>query len=330
MRRQLVVAARGERGQVLPALLLLALALLAGGVLLFQVGWASTLRAGAVTAADAAALAGAQDVRAQLEGGVLGLGLINPSGVNERRVRRAAADWAQRNGGTLTAFDYDPSGPYVRVEVESAERMDGGSGLEDTAGQGGRARARAELEITYTLGLPISVGPPGAGAGLPEDELALLADRAGAPVRDDSALRRYGARCGGGQVDVAHLTDDMKVAILRAEDLLGRGLAISSGHRTPACQAAITDPVGGRVAAPGMSLHNYGMAIDTPDHAALATVARQVGLCQPFPSDDYVHFSLASGPECGGRSGVLGPGGAFPGGLGSFAEFDVWLVPWDR
>ena len=56
---------QGERGQILPGLLVVMLALLAVGVLMFQVGKAAVLRSSAQTAADAAALAGAREIKRQ-------------------------------------------------------------------------------------------------------------------------------------------------------------------------------------------------------------------------------------------------------------------------
>ena len=56
----------GERGQILPGLLVVMLAVLAVGMLMFQVGKAAVLRSGAQTAADAAALAGAREIKRQL------------------------------------------------------------------------------------------------------------------------------------------------------------------------------------------------------------------------------------------------------------------------
>jgi hypothetical protein len=147
------------------------------------------------------------------------------------------------------------------------------------------------------------------------------------PVRADSALRRYHARCGGGFVDVYHLTTEMKVAILRAEDAMGQGLRLNSAYRTVACQAAITNPVGGRIAPPGRSLHNHGLAIDTNMVSQLrAAIASRgdVELCQPFPNDDFVHFSWQHARECGGAAG----GRSAPLDPLSIVSFDIRLVRW--
>src|SRR3954454_5606956 len=60
-------AMRSDDGQILPGLLVVLLALLAVGMMMFQVGRAAVLRSDAQTAADAAALAGATEIRRQLE-----------------------------------------------------------------------------------------------------------------------------------------------------------------------------------------------------------------------------------------------------------------------
>ena len=57
---------RREEGQIIPALVVIMLTLVAFGMLFFQVGRASVFRTQAQTGADAAALAAAKDVRAQL------------------------------------------------------------------------------------------------------------------------------------------------------------------------------------------------------------------------------------------------------------------------
>src|SRR5688500_10802889 len=56
-----------EDGQILPGLVVLLLAILALGVMGFQIGKAAILRSQAQTAADAAALAGAREIKRQLQ-----------------------------------------------------------------------------------------------------------------------------------------------------------------------------------------------------------------------------------------------------------------------
>lgn len=328
---------RREGGQVAPGLLMLLVALLAGGVVLFQVGKATDLRAQAVTAADAAALAGAQDIKRQLEAQILSGGAYNCALTQSASAYAAAQSYAQKNDATVTSFR--KVGCDVWVTVGGNRSLEGeGARRVKSEGQTATAEAHATVDITLALGALPSFSMGGGfagGAGLPSSELEGLSEAAGIPVRPDSALRNYNADCGSG-VDVVHLADAMKIAILKAEEALGRGISITSAFRTVACQAAISpsQAMGGRVAPPGASMHNYGLAIDTPDAFAIARVGDQAGLCQPFPApgDDNVHISISTGPECGGSTGPLGgPGSGLPygGNVGSFATFEVKLVPYD-
>ena len=315
---------RSEEGQVLPALLLLLVALAVGGVMLLQVGAGADLRARAQTAADAAALAGARELRSQLVLQVAATGTFGGA-VDEAAIATAADDYAQRNGGRVTS--YRRIGFDVLVAVESLDALGPEARPIESEGSRATARARARLTPSYSLGVAPQL--TGGGAGVPESELRELAEKAGldyADIHPSSALRVYGSNCASGVADVVHLQEEMKIAILRAEALLGGPLSLSSGYRTYACQAHLFATVTGPVAPPGQSMHNYGLAIDVNNFGALASVAGQVGLCQPLPANDAVHFSVASGPECGGRSGVLGPGAAFGGNVGSFVTFEIRLV----
>ena len=93
------------------------------------------------------------------------------------------------------------------------------------------------------------------------------------------------------------LTPAMAAAVAQAGVLLGSPVPISSGWRSTAQQAALwanrhLNPY--PVAPPGTSMHERGLAIDVPGPfvATLRTVAAAVGLCQPLPVSDPVHFEL--------------------------------------
>lgn len=91
------------------------------------------------------------------------------------------------------------------------------------------------------------------------------------------------------------LTPAMAAAIARAEQLLGTPIPIVSGYRSPEAQQALWDNRATNpypVAAPGTSMHERGLAIDVPASfvPTLLTVAAQVGLCQPLPASDPIHF----------------------------------------
>jgi len=314
----------------MPALFVMVVGLLALGIMLLQVGRATDIRAEGVTAADAGALAGAKNMRIQLIAITAAIGYPDPDLVNEVAVCATAAGYVARNGATMTGCR--KFGFRVFVDVRMNRGLTGerarSMGLEgDTA----TADAVAEVRLTYSLGSPGGGGGLSAvGGGIGRAALMELADEAGVSVPSSSSLMSS-QPCAVG-ADTVNLSREMKIAILRAEALLGHPLSINDGYRTIACQASIpsTANPGGRVAAPGASLHNYGMAIDVANYGELARVAARVGLCQPFPgaNDDPFHFSLSSGPECAGRGGPLGSGGAFGGlaGVAAFVGFDVILV----
>jgi hypothetical protein len=114
------------------------------------------------------------------------------------------------------------------------------------------------------------------------------------------ATRRPGAFGAGGPASGAGgrragLDPTMLAALARADGLLGRPVAVASGLRTHAQQAALwerraTNPY--PVARPGTSDHERGLAIDVPRGEVddLLRVASAAGLCQPLPARDPIHF----------------------------------------
>jgi hypothetical protein len=322
---------REERGQVAGVLLVLLVGIMAIGLMLFQGGKSSLLRAEGVTAADAAAIGGAYNVRDQLYRIMLHTGYPDPNLVNEAEVCARAASEAAEDGGRLLECDHFAF--QVRVRVETQEALDG-EGAAEGIGEGARgaAGATAELNALYSMAFP--TGPPAWGVranglGLSVGELKDLAQKAGIDFIGSSSLQ-HSLPCNLG-ADTVNLTDEMKIAIISAEAILGHPLQINDGFRTFACQvAAAANPgnPGGRAAAPGRSMHNAGMAIDVQNYGELGRIAHRIGLCQPFPDpgDDPFHFSLSSGVECGGAAGPLGAGGAFGGNPASFVTFEVRLI----
>ena len=149
---------RHEEGQVLPALLVLFLALLAMGTVLFQLGTASTMRAQAQTAADAAALAGAREIERQLVSALGALGPVPQEAIGPDLVTRvldglslsqpmeaAERDYAGRNGAHLVAADR-PGALEAQVDVETE--------TEKT-----RALGRARVLVTVTAPSSSPVDP---------------------------------------------------------------------------------------------------------------------------------------------------------------------------
>jgi hypothetical protein len=300
--------ARGERGQITPALMLLVVALLAAGVLLLQVGRATVIQARTTTAADAAALAAAGDLRDQLAEQLRETGFNEPRPISVTRMRRDADTYARRNGGRVVDFEVRLSQFEIYVQVESLQAMDGAAGV-DSAGRRGLTEAWSEVATTYAF------GPPPDGA---------------TPVGGGDA--RPGVNGNGGNVEdyINALAPQMQVAVRALNQAMGGTLVINSGYRSAAYQAQLCQEVTGPCAPPGRSMHQYGLAIDVGNwQAALAALRAnpEIELCHPLPENDAWHFSHLSGSECGGSRGNLGGGGGPGGGFyANYATFDVHLI----
>jgi hypothetical protein len=107
--------------------------------------------------------------------------------------------------------------------------------------------------------------------------------------------RRFGAA--RGPSGVLGLVPELRAALERAEALLGSEVPLTSGWRSYADQERLWRRRGSNpypVAPPGTSSHERGRAVDVPRAfvGRLRAVAGRVGLCQPFPATDPVHFEL--------------------------------------
>ncbi|HET8951868.1 MAG TPA: pilus assembly protein TadG-related protein [Solirubrobacteraceae bacterium] len=155
----------GERGQILPGLLVVMLALLAVGVLMFQVGKAAVLRSSAQTAADAAALAGAREIKRQLMAQWATTGTTDISLISRPLVIARMAEYAKKNDATLIPSSVVIQGADVKAAVTTDEQLGDGAkdiGEEDAEGE---AHARARIELTAALGVGGSIGPVPGGGG---------------------------------------------------------------------------------------------------------------------------------------------------------------------
>lgn len=154
---------RSERGQALPALVLIATGLVAFTVLVIvPLGSATDRRAEARTAADAAALAAVDAVAENARGlGTLlppGLGgdpgngkaLLNALERLDENGAAAAADYAARNGGELVDFSLTLSVAEGRPVVRAYARTRGVRPVE-TTDQHAYASATAEVRVLSGL-----------------------------------------------------------------------------------------------------------------------------------------------------------------------------------
>ena len=154
---------RRQDGQIIPALVMMMLALVVVGMMFFQVGRAAIFSTEAQTAADAAALAAVKNVQQQLVEQVAATGTSSLALINSARVAAAAESYAQRNGGHVTKIDR--RGVDVKVWVVTNETLGRGAkrlDREDTRGEA-RARARVELLAIPGSGGGSSIGPTVGG-----------------------------------------------------------------------------------------------------------------------------------------------------------------------
>lgn len=143
-------------------------------------------------------------------------------------------------------------------------------------------------------------------AALPDSPPAATA----APAGDAGGITPVGQRTSGAGVDgapgtfddyVGALAPDMQVAVRQLDAAMGGGLRIVSGYRSAGYQEQLCRRVAGPCAPPGRSLHQHGLAIDTPDwqRAVTALAAHpEIALCQPLPGSDANHLSHHTGSEC--------------------------------
>jgi hypothetical protein len=180
-----------EDGQILPGLVMLLLAILALGVVGFQIGKAAMQRSQAQTAADAAALAGAREIKRQLEQQWATFGTTDVGAIDKNLVVARMREYADRNGGRL-----DPENPPkidgadVRVYVETLSTL--GEDAKDVGQEDSRgwARARAALSLGASLGGTGAVGgtnaagspmPTGGTPKVTEDEWDEIRKKIGKP-----------------------------------------------------------------------------------------------------------------------------------------------------
>jgi len=182
-----------EEGQILPGLAVLLGVTLALGLLFFQVGKASVLRSDAQNAADAAALAGAQEIQRQLLAQYALSGFTDPARISEPAVIAKMREFARKNDGELVKQELNLMAVDVKAWVVSERELG-----EDAAPAGredyeATAKARAQVALTtFSLGDPGLSSPAPAqgnvpGGGIPkitEDEWKELKRKIGPGPRD--------------------------------------------------------------------------------------------------------------------------------------------------
>ncbi len=290
LRLGLSAAARDQRGQVLPLLLVVIVALLTAGVLVFQLAFSTNLVAQAQTAADAAALAGENEVLRELRNPVLAPdGTYLAPFVSRAEVSSAAARYASLNGGRLLGdVQIIPSiaGDDVLVTVETVQGLpqnsvDAGA----TAVREARASTDPFRSAAATAAGPTDASLPTGGTFVP-----------------------HGGAYGFFPAPGANYSVGSEPEIAARLDALGKALQLHligiSGYRTPGHSVE----VGGSADDP----HTCGAASDTPGIEGVPeSTLEQYGLTRPFPGDpheaDHIQLAGTGGSVCVG--GSAGGGG---------------------
>ena len=162
-------ALRGEDGQIVPALLVILLLCMAFGFMMLQVGLAADYKSRSQTAADAAALAGALEVKREIIAAYAMDHQLQPEEINMPLVCAAAALYAARNRATLdpggcTHDQYD-----IKVEVHGTNQLDAIGDTDDLKGDTAAAKARATPWSFGSGGGVLGAGggslPVGGGGG---------------------------------------------------------------------------------------------------------------------------------------------------------------------
>lgn len=164
-----------------------------------------------------------------------------------------------------------------------------------TRRQGGRGGLLAVVAVV-AIAAALPDAPPAATAAPAGDAggiTGVVAQRTSGPGVDGAP----------GSFDdyVGALAPDMQVAVRQLDAAMGGGLRIVSGYRSAGYQEQLCRRVAGPCAPPGRSMHQHGLAIDTPDwqRAVTALAAHpEIALCQPLPGNDANHLSHHTGSEC--------------------------------
>ena len=294
-----------ESGQMLPLVGVLALLILAAGVVVFWLATATTMATGAQTAADAAALAGEQELINELNapttgaGGFISTGSYSVSTVCAKAAALAADDAARIISCQPTTGS--GSAPYdLEVAVRSERRLpsapiDGGGGQAV-----GYARASDDAGAQAS---PALIQSPSCDAGL----------FSGAP------FQAHGGSGGFFPVHGAAFTGNCESRLAGALDRLG----IAEHIRLAGITGQLEDPPSSP--SPVQRLESCGAAAQVGGIAQLpmATLGR-FDLTRPVPGQ--LDVVALSGVGCAPASADTSASAAAPGVADTNAN--VHLVPW--
>ncbi len=268
-------ALRDERGQVIPLLAVVVVALMAGGMLIFLLGLSSGIASNAQTAADAAALEGEQTMVDELQQVRYGPnGQVIAPAYQPMTVCQAAEKYANLNHGTMSCpgdISFIPVsgifGTDVEVTVHSENSLPNG-------GATAVAKARASTD-------PFSQASPPLTTALTCDASVVTGDPFD-PPNDQGTAPGFFAKSGTNwstycEPKLAGKLDTLaKAKHLHVVGVLGYATA------TPSSSTSSTNPPG--MAGDIQQAHACGAAAQTTGLDRIDnTTLRSFGLARPIP-----------------------------------------------
>ena len=162
---------RGEQGQIIPPLLVIMLLCLAFGLMMLQVGLAADYKSRSQTAADAAALAGAGEVKREIIAAYAMDHQLQPDEIQMALVCAQAAIYAARNRATMTHCEHEPNDYDIKIKVRGNDQLDAIGDTKQLKGEHAAAKARATPWSFGGAGGLLGAGggslPVGGGGGGP-------------------------------------------------------------------------------------------------------------------------------------------------------------------
>ena len=306
---------RRQDGQIIPALVMVMLALIVVGVMFFQVGRAAIFSTEAQTAADAAALAAVEDVQQQLSEQVGLFGEAHFARVDDARVEAAAEVYAQRNGAHVTQVER--RGADVKVWVATNARLGRGAERLEREDTRGEARARARVELLIIPGAGVAGGAGNLGPAVTGGDPTISKKEWDELGEEISSPPTCGASAKSNDlVKLGNLLAEHGFQVAENADFgspPGGGHSSTGYHykcRNSAALDVNRDPVGEAAAIDAIiaPLHELGFR----------TIWRTTG------HYDHIHIDVAN-------SGPIGAGFGHGGAVGPLEEttLDVQLIDWD-
>ena len=324
---------REEAGQILPLLLVMMVLLIGAGMLVLWLGVSTVITSRAQTAADAAALAGEQELVTEMQQIRYGPdGQVLPPSYDPKKVCAAAENYAANNHGYMSCpadIQFPPSatglfGTDVEVTVHSDETLPSGA---PGGAQGATATARASTD-------PFSQSSPGITTSTTSCDASIVDGSPFNPPTDGTGPGFFAQNntdySQGCEPKLAGKLQALAIAKgLHLVGVRGYDTSASTTGTTGAGGAGTTGGSDGAGAQQIDDAHSCGAASTTDGfpkpgtpHQVTDATLRSFGLTRPFPgAPDEIELIGAGG--CTQQVSTT-PGASQPVGFGNS---DVHLVP---